>query len=262
MEIQEIKQRLNILTVLSSYGLVPDKHCQINCPFHEDNTPSLKIYSETNSFHCFGCGATGDVIEFIQLKEKTDKHSAILKAKAMVGETPIVISKPKHEAGVKSIELKSEINPKPIISKLFTHFINGLKSNLVVKPKDYLKKRNLNPGALELGYNSGQFHHRGKLPKRDLQSCIELGLLIEYKGYTPNGKEATYTPFAKDCIIFPLKDKESRIISIYGRSIKEGSHSKHFYLKNRTGLYPGYPSMETNTLILTEAIIDAATLFS
>ncbi len=139
MEIQEIKQRLSIKEVLAHYNLIPDKHSQINCPFHEDNTPSLKIYPETNSFHCFGCGATGDVIEFIQLKEKTDKHSAILKAKAMVGETSIVVSKPKHEAEVNPIELSSEIKPNPIISKLFTHFINGLKSNLAINPKDYLK---------------------------------------------------------------------------------------------------------------------------
>jgi DNA primase len=131
-----------------------------------------------------------------------------------------------------------------------------------VKPKQYLKKRNLASDLLEIGYNSGQFHHRGKLSDQDQQACIRAGLLIPYSGSVPNGNGTTYTPFAKDCIIFPLKDKQDQIISLYGRSIHESrsGSGKHFYLKNRTGLYPGYPKPETTKLILTEAIIDAASL--
>lgn len=69
MEILEIKSRLSILTVLENYGLKPNRHNQIKCPFHKDDKPSMKIYTETNTFNCFGCGANGDVIEFIQRKE-------------------------------------------------------------------------------------------------------------------------------------------------------------------------------------------------
>ena len=59
MEISEIKQRLSIETVLSHYNLHPDKHHFLKCPFHDDKDPSLKIYPETNTFNCFGCGAAG-----------------------------------------------------------------------------------------------------------------------------------------------------------------------------------------------------------
>ena len=69
MEIQEIKSRLSILTVLNHYNLKPDRHQMLKCPFHEDDQPSLKIYTETNTFNCFGCNANGDAIEFIQRKE-------------------------------------------------------------------------------------------------------------------------------------------------------------------------------------------------
>lgn len=80
MEIQEIKQRLPILQVLAHYGLKPDRSNHIKCPFHEDDKPSCHIYTETNTFHCFGCGAAGDQIEFIEKYEKCSKHEAILKA--------------------------------------------------------------------------------------------------------------------------------------------------------------------------------------
>ncbi|WP_394332395.1 CHC2 zinc finger domain-containing protein, partial [Alkaliflexus imshenetskii] len=52
------------------------KNNHIRCPFHQDDKPSCKIYSDTGTFHCFGCGATGDQIEFIEKYEKCCKHEA------------------------------------------------------------------------------------------------------------------------------------------------------------------------------------------
>jgi DNA primase len=144
-----------------------------------------------------------------------------------------------------------------------------MHSPTCVKPKEYLAKRSLSFGLLEIGYNSGQFHHRGALNETDMKACIKTGLLIPYNGSVPyangtnrQGVGQAYTAFAKDCIIFPLRDKQNQIVSIYGRSIQENADGtgKHYYLKDRTGLYPGYPKPETTRLILTEAIIDAATL--
>ena len=250
MEIQEIKQRLSILTVLSHYNLEPDRHQMLRCPFHGDKGPSLKVYTNTDTFNCFGCGANGDVIEFIQKKENLGKHQALVKATGLAGEItkrtpPIRPTKDNHTE---------------ILTKIFTYFKNGLNSGTARHPHAYLKSRCLNHGALELGYNSGQFHHRGKLNGADRQACTDAGLLVPYNGSIPKAKGATFTPFAKDCIIFPLKDKAGNITGLYGRSITDSKDSKHFYLKNRTGLYPGYPKKGTTKLILTEAIIDAATL--
>ncbi len=83
---------------------------------------------------------------------------------------------------------------------------------------------------------------------------------MEYEGFTPNGDKVTYTAFARECIIFPLKDKQNKVVSIYGRSVNHDNKGKHYYLKDRQGLYPGYPNPKTAKVILTEAIIDAATL--
>jgi len=80
MEITDIKARLSIHIVLTNYGLKPDKHEMLNCPFHEDKSPSLKVYPKTNTFNCFGCGANGDQIQFIELYQKCTKHEALLKA--------------------------------------------------------------------------------------------------------------------------------------------------------------------------------------
>lgn len=264
MEISEIKQRLSIQTVLQYYGLQSDRNHMLKCPFHADDKPSLKIYTATNTFNCFGCDKNGDVIEFIQLKENCNKRQALLKATELCGEVPEMSHQSKTQ---KTTEAKSKENHSEnlsdhwrILTKIFTYFKNGLNSGTAKHPSAYLQSRGLSQGELELGYNSGQFHHRGKLNEADREACIKAGLLIPYKGKTPNGSGTNYTAFAKECLMFPLKDKHGNIVSLYGRSINDNKNGKHFYTANRTGLYPKYPHTNTTKLILTEAIIDAATL--
>jgi len=58
----------------------------------------------------------------------------------------------------------------------------------------------------------------------------------------------------------PLRNREDRITGLYFRSAIDDKDQRHFYLKNRSGLYPHYPNSNTKKLILTESIIDAATL--
>ncbi|WP_173427677.1 CHC2 zinc finger domain-containing protein, partial [Geofilum rubicundum] len=261
MEIKDIKARLDIGTVLKHYGLQPDRNNMLKCPFHADDKPSLKIYSTTNTFNCFGCGKSGDQIEFCTLKEGS-KHKGLVKATELIGEIQPINNKPKQQ--------KSQAKENPVLSvveghteiltRVFESFRNGLSHPVSVKPKEYLKGRNLKHELLEIGYNSGQFHHRGKLSEADQKACINAGLLIPYSSPVPNATGNTFKVFAKDCIIFPLKNKQNQIVSIYGRSITNNNQSKHYYLKDRSGLYPGYPRPATTKLILTEAIIDAATL--
>jgi DNA primase len=253
MEIQEIKQRLSILTVLKYYGLQPDRNGMLKCPFHADDTASMKIYPNTNTFNCFGCGKNGDQIEFCTLKEG-NKHKGLLKATELTRDIQPINNKPKQPNN------QPKENHTEILTRIFESFRNGLQSPISKRPKEYLQQRNLDLTKLEIGYNSGQFHHHGKLSEADQTACIKAGLLIPYNGSVPNAIGTTYTPFAKDCIIFPLKDKSGNIVSLYGRSITNNDKSKHYYLKDRYGLYPNYPNPNTTKLILTEAIIDAATL--
>lgn len=251
MEIKDIKMHLTILKVLQQYSLQPDKNGMLKCPFHADDKPSMKIYLETNTFNCFGCGKNGDTIEFIQEKEKCNKHEALVKAAELCGNA-------KQIKGKASLPTPTTQNYTEIISKIFSYFHSSIKKGAAKKAIEYLEQRALDYTKLEIGYNAAQFHHRGRISPEDMKLCEQVGLLIPSK----NGSrtEFSYTPWAKDCIIFPLRNKQNQIVSLYGRSISESSKSKHFYLKNRTGLYPKYPSGETTKLILTEAIIDAATL--
>jgi DNA primase len=50
IEIQDIKNRLPILDMLSHYGLKPDRNDRLKCPFHPSKTPSLEVYPKTNTY--------------------------------------------------------------------------------------------------------------------------------------------------------------------------------------------------------------------
>lgn len=67
MEIAEIKEKLSLADVLNHYGLKPDRLGKMNCPFHEDKTPSFQVYWRTNTCYCFSsnCPTSGKSIDAI-----------------------------------------------------------------------------------------------------------------------------------------------------------------------------------------------------
>ena len=205
MTIQDLKNQLSIQTVLAHYNLTPDRNSRLCCPWHHDKTPSLQIYSKTNTYTCFSsnCDAgSGDVIDFIMNMDKSSKHEAIQKAKVLLGKNTI-----------QKKERESIQNLDQIFSRLKTNYKQSRKAQA------YAQSRMIQ--NIEIGYNAGSW------------------------------------PNLKNCLIFPLRNATGEITSFYGRSIIGTDKNKHYYLKGRSGLYPGYPSQETKTLILTESVIDS-----
>jgi DNA primase len=270
MQIQDIKDRLTLSRVLKYYNLKPDKNHRLNCPFHNDKTPSFQVYYKTHTAYCFSSnckthGKSLDVIDFIMYKEGWDtlraegKHKAIEKAKEIAGIIENVKCKTENENPT-----KTSFDKVSFLTNLFTYFRNAVHNS---KPaQEYIKQRGLdwNNGPLsgvevEIGYNSGQFHHGTRKDETLIQNCLKVGLLSEHDRLSRTGEKA-YQPFGKYCIVFALRNRANQVTGLYFRSTLNNDKSKHYYLKDRQGLYPGYPKPETEKLILTEAIIDAATL--
>ena len=250
MEISEIKQRLSMATVLQYYNLKPDKHNRICCPFHEDKTPSMQVYYKTQTAYCFSSnckthGKSLDVIDFIMHKENQDKHNAILKAAGMLNG---------HTVPAATAQAVSKAD---ILTKMFTYFKNAVHNS--PPAKQYIESRKLDYEKLEIGYNSGQFHHGARKDETLIKQCLQVGLLQD-AGLTSKTGDKAYRPFGKWCIVFPLKNKANQIAGLYFRSTLNDTDKRHYYLENRQGLYPCHPKPETEKLILTEAIIDTASL--
>jgi hypothetical protein len=225
MEIRAIKEQLSIEKVLSLYGLEV-KNKMACCPFHNDKTPSMQVFSDSNTVRCYSgnCDKSGkviDVIDFIMYREGCSKHEAIKKAGSLLGGTGIALAAtpvPLEKAPYKAYrEIEGEI-----LDELFAGMAYNLR--LGKRALAYLQERALDKDRLEIGYNSRT-----------------------YKGLN-------------SCIVFPLRDKAGHVASLYGRNVLD-SPNKHYYLKNRRGLYPGYPGSETTKLILFESVIDCASMW-
>jgi DNA primase len=262
MEISEIKQSLTIANVLHYYGLKTDKQSRLHCPFHEDKTPSFQVYYKTQTAYCFSSncrthGKAMDVIDFILHKENCTKAEAINKAKEILG----------HQEPSRTERYQPNLSRENFLANMYQYFKNAVHNS---KPaKDYLQSRSLDNKKIEVGYNGGQFHHGTRKDEELIKNCLAYGLLID-KGQIAKTGDKAYSVFGKWCICFALRNKENQIVSLYFRSTLSPSSNaenklpavanRHFYLKNRQGIYPNYPNVNTKKLILTESIIDCASL--
>ncbi len=257
MEIKDIKQRLSLAEVLQHYNLQP-RNNMLKCFLHKDKTASMQVNLEKNFYKCHSCGKTGDVIQFIEDFEKLSKHEAIKKAKSLIDSCQLIV-----DGKIPTTKHHQPTTNTEFLGRMFALFRKGFYGSPPAKEYAEYRKLNVALGAnkegLEIGFNSGQFHHGTRKDENLINQCLEYGLLID-KGLTGRTGEKAYGVFANKCLVFPLRNKQNEIVSIYGRSILDKGNSKHFYLKNRIGIYPGYPSQETTKLILTEAIIDCASL--
>lgn len=247
MEIAEIKSKLTLAMVLHYYSLKPDKNLRLNCPFHEDKTPSMQVYYKTHTAYCFSSkckthGKSLDVIDFILHKENLNKHEAIKKAETMIT----------GEATKENRQSATDF-----LQKMFTYFKNAVHNS--PQAKQYIQSRALDFTKLEIGYNAAQFHHGTRKDETLIQQCLQYGLLID-AGLTSKTGDKAYKVFGKGCIVFALRNKANQVTSLYFRSTVNNEDARHFYLKDRKGIYPGYPKAETKKIIITESIIDAATL--
>lgn len=73
-----IKERISIIQLLQHYNIQINRAGFCICPFHNEKTPSMRVYTKTNSVYCFGgCKFSGDIIKFVQQMENTDFNGAI-----------------------------------------------------------------------------------------------------------------------------------------------------------------------------------------
>ena len=77
MEKDEIKRMYSMKDILARYNLFPNRAGFVKCPFHKgDRTASMKVYND--NFHCFGCGADGDIFKFVMLMDGVSFKDAFL----------------------------------------------------------------------------------------------------------------------------------------------------------------------------------------
>jgi hypothetical protein len=73
----EAAKHVHIETMLEGGKRMTSSHVYARCPFHDDRSPSLVVYRKSNTFHCFGCQAHGDSIDFVMRKDGVSFKEAV-----------------------------------------------------------------------------------------------------------------------------------------------------------------------------------------
>ena len=194
------------------------------CPFHSEKTASCTIYSETQSFYCFGCGAGGDVITFIMKIENLDYFEAV-KLLAERSGIPLPEDSSRGDDTVRKKQRLYEINREAA-----RFFFNNLRSSNGKTGLKYLIERGLKPETIQK-YGLGFAENKWTSLKDHMLSkgffeneLVEASLL----GRAQSGR--TYD-FFKNRVMFPFFDLRGNVIAFGGRTLDPEDTRK--YLNSR-----------------------------
>ena len=261
--IEEIRSSNDIVDVISKY--VTLKRSGRNffglCPFHKEKSPSFAVSPDKQIFHCFGCGAGGNVIHFISKIEGLDfKDTLELLANRANIELPTL----DNFEDDKTAKLKSKVYEINKIAAEFYH--ENLYKPTSKVAQEYIKKRKLDNRTLKaflIGY-AGNFN--------------ELYLLLKQKGYTEEEMLASslvkktenggYMDSFRKRLMFPIQDIRERVIAFGGRVLDDSkpkyinSPENIVYSKGRNlfGLNVA-KKHDTKKIVIVEGYMDAISLY-
>ncbi|MBN1582299.1 MAG: DNA primase [Anaerolineae bacterium] len=235
--VDEIKARLDIVDTVAAYIQLEKagRNYKAICPFHSEKTPSLIIFPETQTWHCFGaCGTGGDVFSFVMKYENLDFGEAL---RSLAEKAGVTLEAPRQQDGQQQRQIEKLFDIHTVAAAYFHNVLNRLEQG---QPgRDYATQRGLSQETIQrfqLGFapNAWQGLSDHLLSRGyQRQDLLDAGLISvrEDGGY--------YDRF-RGRFIIPIRDVRGRVIAFGGRILNqpEGDHQQAKYLNSpQTALF-------------------------
>ena len=261
--IDEIKNSNDIVDVISQYVIL--KRSGRNffglCPFHKEKSPSFSVSPDKQIFHCFGCGAGGNVIHFVSKIENADFKEAI---SILANRAGIELPTLNNYEDNKTAMLKTKVYEINQIAAEFYH--HNLYRPTSKTAQEYIKKRKLDNKTLKsflIGY-SGNYDELYKILKQKGYKEEEI-LASSLVNKTDDGK---YIDRFRKRVMFPIQDIRNKVIAFGGRVLDDSkpkyinSPENIVYSKGRHlfGLNVAKKS-DLKNIIIVEGYMDAISLY-
>ena len=225
--IDEVRDHTDIVEVVSQFVTLKKvgKNFKGLCPFHSEKTPSFTVSPEKRIYHCFGCGAGGNVFKFVIETQNISFIDAVRQFADSAG-----ISIPQPNADNLNNPLYKEREALKKANELAANYYHSLfhDSEAGLAARNYLKGRYFTGEILDkysIGWASpgwrgliNYFHKIGTLSRK---TVLQSGLVIEKE----DGSNV-YDRF-RGRVIFPIKDLHGSVIGFGGRAIADGDNPKY-----------------------------------
>ncbi|MBE5819319.1 MAG: DNA primase [Clostridiales bacterium] len=260
--IEDIRANNDIVDVISQYVTLKRSGRSYFglCPFHKEKTPSFSVSVDKQIFHCFGCGAGGNVIHFIQKIENIDFKESI---ELLAERAGIVLPTETGSSDDKKQRLKEKIYDINQQVAMFYH--ENLYKPTAKLGQEYVKKRKLDNKALKnflIGYaDSNNSVYKFLKEKGFTEEEILESRLVN------KTEKGVFIDRYRNRLIFPIQDVRGRVVAFGGR-VLDNSLPKYInspenlvYNKSRTlyGLNVAKNSKKRE-MIMVEGYMDTVSL--
>lgn len=221
--VNEIKGRLSIISLVESYTSVKKtgKGYVGLCPFHDDTNPSMHVDEDKGLFHCFSCGAGGDIFGFYMRYNNLTFPETLSELAKKAG---VTIDK-KPESVPRKSPNSSLYKINAVAAKYYRKILQ--ESSQGKSGRDYLEKREINPETVKefiFGFapdgwdNLVKFLTKNKVP---LNIAEKVGLIVKRKN-----TDGYYDRF-RNRLMFPICNVEGKVIGFGGRRVNEEDEPKY-----------------------------------
>ena len=228
--VQDIKERVDIATVVSSYIKLEKSGANLKarCPFHNEKTPSFFVSPERGSFYCFGCGAKGDIFTFVEKFEGLD----------FMGALKVLAEKTGVKLDTKNFQKDNRREILYEILEIATEFFaDELEKN--ESAKKYILNRGLSEKTLKnfrIGYAPNDWRVlRSFLKSKGFSDADVSAVGLIKKTEKPSGDP--YYDVFRGRIVFPIGDTSGRIVAFSGRIVVDDEKLPKYLNSPETQLY-------------------------
>lgn len=185
------------------------------CPFHQEKTPSFYVFEDQGNYHCFGCGAHGNAIDFIMALEGLDFTEALARLADLTG-IPAPMRQPAGEALARRERLDPLLAANEAARAWFRERLAAAEGKVA---RDYLARRGVAPAMQErfaIGYAPESRDGLVKaLEAEGITPAVqaEAGLIV-----VPDDGGRPFDRF-RHRLIFPINDAKGRLVGFGGRAL-------------------------------------------
>jgi DNA primase len=252
-----VKQQADIVRIVGEYMTLRKsgaQNFQGLCPFHQEKTPSFSVHATRQFFHCFGCGASGDVFSFVQKIENITFPESV---RLIAEKLKIPLPKMSYSSPEEERQAGMRVGLIEIHERACKFFQEQLRRPEAAHAREYLASRGITPEIIaefRMGYapDSG-FMLRDALRGQYDEALLRESGLFSWKdkeqlsvasSQMPEGSDATVPPATgnrqlatvysrfRNRVMFPITNESGKVIAFTGRTLASDEKAGPKYLNS------------------------------